>query len=84
MEDSKEVIRYLYETYGNDIYISIMSQFTPLSNVQNFPELNRKITEEEYEELVDFAIELGLEQGFVQEGDVAEESFIPSFDCEGV
>lgn len=84
MEDSKAVIRYLYETYGNDIYISIMSQFTPLPNVQNYPELNRKVTEEEYEELVDYAIELGLEQGFIQEGDVAEESFIPSFDCEGV
>ena len=84
MEDSKAVIRHLYETYGNDIYISIMSQFTPLSNVQNYPELNRKVTEEEYEELVDYALELGLEQGFIQEGDVAEESFIPIFDCEGV
>ena len=41
-------------------------------------------TEEEYEELVDYAIEIGLEQGFIQEGDVAEESFIPAFDCEGV
>lgn len=84
MEDSKAVIKYLYETYGNDIYISIMSQFTPLANVSSYPELNRKVTEEEYEELVDYAIELGLEQGFIQEGDVAEESFIPSFDCEGV
>lgn len=84
MKDSKAVVRYLYETYGNDIYISIMSQFTPLPNVGNYPELNRKVTEDEYEELVDYAIELGLEQGFIQEGDVAEESFIPSFDCEGV
>lgn len=84
LEDSKAVIRYLYETYGNDIYISIMSQFTPLSNVKEYPELNRKVTEEEYEELVNYAIELGVEQGFVQEGDVAKESFIPNFDCEGV
>ena len=84
MEDSKAVIQYLYETYGNDIYISIMSQFTPLANVSGYPELNRKVTEEEYEELVDYAIEIGLEQGFIQEGDVAEESFIPAFDCEGV
>lgn len=84
MEDSKEIIRYLYETYENEIYISIMSQFTPLPNVRSCPELNRKVTEEEYEELVDYAIELGVEQGFIQEGDVAEESFIPTFDCEGV
>lgn len=84
MQDSKAVIRYLYETYGNRIYISIMNQFTPLNNVAAYPELNRKITEEEYEELVDYAIELGVEQGFIQEGETAEESFIPDFDCAGV
>ncbi len=84
MEDSKAIIRYLYETYGNQIYISIMNQFTPLSNVAAYPELNRRITEAEYEELVDYAIELGVEQGFIQEGETAEESFIPDFDCEGV
>lgn len=84
LSDSKEVIRYLYETYGNQIYISIMSQFTPLPQIKAYPELNRKVTEEEYEELVDYAIELGVEQGFIQEGDVAEDSFIPDFNCEGV
>ena len=75
---------YGRRVHRNDIYISIMSQFTPLANVSGYPELNRKVIEEEYEELVDYAIELGLEQGFIQEGDVAEESFIPDFDCEGV
>lgn len=84
LDDSKAVIRYLHETYGNQIYLSIMSQFTPLPNVSAYPELNRRVTEAEYEELVDYAIELGVEQGFIQEGDVAEESFIPDFDCEGV
>lgn len=84
LADSKEVVRYLRETYGDQIYISIMSQFTPLANVRAYPELCRKVTEEEYEDLIDYAIALGLEQGFIQEGDVAEESFIPSFDCEGV
>jgi putative pyruvate formate lyase activating enzyme len=49
-----------------------------------YPESNRRITEEEYEEIVDYAIELGIENGFVQEGETAEESFIPSFDGEGV
>ena len=53
-------------------------------NVKNYPELNRKITEEEYEELIDYAIEIGIEQGFIQEGETAEESFIPNFDCVGV
>lgn len=83
-EDSKAVIRYLYETYGNRIYISIMNQFTPLSNLAAYPELNRKLTEEEYDEVVDYAIELGVENGYIQEGETAKESFIPPFDCEGV
>lgn len=84
MEDSKSVLKYLHETYGDTIYISIMNQFTPLSNLEKYPELNRRITEEEYEELVDYAIEIGIQNGFIQEGDTAEESFIPAFDCEGV
>lgn len=84
MEDSKSVLKYLHETYGDTIYISIMNQFTPLSNLEKYPELNRRITEEEYEELVDYAIEIGILNGFIQEGDTAEESFIPAFDCEGV
>lgn len=84
MEDSKSVLKYLHETYGDTIYISIMNQFTPLSNLEKYPELNRRITEEEYEELVDYAIEIGIWNGFIQEGDTAEESFIPEFDCEGV
>lgn len=84
MEDSKKIIQYLYETYGNSIYISIMNQFTPLPHLKKYPELNRKITEAEYEELVDYAIRLGVENGFIQEGETAEESFIPAFDGEGV
>jgi putative pyruvate formate lyase activating enzyme len=78
------VIKYLYETYGNQIYLSIMNQYTPLENVSAYPELNRKVTDEEYEEVVDYAIGLGVEQGFIQEGETAEESFIPAFDGEGV
>lgn len=82
--DSKEIIRYLYETYGDRIYISIMNQFTPLSNVAGYPELNRRVTQREYDEVVDFAISLGIDHGFIQEGDTAEESFIPEFNGEGV
>ena len=84
MEDSKNIIRYLHDAYGDTIYLSIMNQFTPLKNVEKYPELNRKLTEDEYDEVVDFAIDLGVENGFIQEGETAEESFIPEFDCDGV
>ncbi len=83
-EDSKAVVRYLYETYGDGIYISIMNQFTPLADPDRYPELGRKVTSEEYDAVVDYAIELGVEHGFIQEGDTARESFIPAFDLEGV
>lgn len=84
IKDSKQVIRYLYETYGSEIYISIMNQFTPTAIPDAFPELNRRITEAEYDEVVDYALALGVENGFIQEGDTAEESFIPEFNGEGV
>ncbi len=84
LEDSKNIIRYLYENYGDNIYISIMNQYTPMAGLDGYPELQRKTTLEEYEELVDYAIELGIENGFIQEGETALESFIPEFNNEGV
>lgn len=84
LADAKQIVKYLYETYGDAIYLSLMSQFTPLPHIEKYPELNRKVTREEYDAYVDYAIELGVEKGFIQEEDVAEESFIPIFDCEGV
>ena len=80
LEDSKRVVRYLLDVYGDDIYLSLMNQYTPLDIVkEKYPEIYRKVTSEEYEELLDYAIDLGLNNGFYQEGDVALESFIPDF-----
>lgn len=84
LENAKKVVRYIHETYGDKVYLSLMNQYTPLPQVKDIPELNRCVTEEEYEELVDYAIEIGVEEGFVQEGETAKESFIPAFDCEGI
>ena len=61
-----------------------MNQYTPLDNVKNYPEINRRITGEEYEEIVNYAIDIGVENGFIQEDGTSEESFIPAFDYEGV
>lgn len=79
-KDSKAIIRHLLEKYGTDIYISIMNQYTPMEGMLDYPELQRRITKREYSKVVDFAIELGLEQGFIQEGETAMESFIPDFE----
>ena len=84
IKDSKAVVKYLYETYGDQIYISLMNQYTPLPHVEEYPEINRKVKKFEYDRLVDYAISLGVENGFIQEGETAEESFIPAFTNEGV
>lgn len=83
-KDARRLLRYLHETYKNDIYVSIMNQYTPLPQVENIPELNRKISPREYEKIIDYAISIGIENGFIQEGETASESFIPAFDCEGI
>ena len=78
LDDAKNIIRYLYKTYGDDIFISIMNQYTPV-NTCIYNNLNRKLTKEEYDEVVDYAVELGVENAFIQEEGTAEESFIPDF-----
>lgn len=84
VKDAKNVLKYLYETYGDRIYISMMNQYTPMQVMKDDPQLSRKVTDREYERLIDYAISLGLKNGFMQEGETAKESFIPEFDGEGV
>lgn len=79
-EDSKKIIRYLYETYGDRIIMSIMNQFTPIEG--SIPDV--RLTEEEYADVIDFAEEIGVENAYIQEGETAAESFIPVFDLTGV
>lgn len=83
VNDAKAILKYLYDTYHDHVYISMMSQFTPIA-LKDYPEINRTVTRREYERLVDYALEIGITNAFIQEGDVAKDSFIPAFDCEGV
>lgn len=83
-DDSKAIIRWLHETYGDTILLSIMSQYTPMPGMERFPELSRTISINEYDKLVDYALSIGVADAYIQEGGVASESFIPPFDCEGV
>ena len=84
VEDSKAVIGHVYSTYGDSVILSLMSQYTPMEGLEDFPELQRKLTPEEYDEVVDYAADMGVENAFIQEGEAASESFIPPFDLEGV
>ena len=84
VKEAKRIVEYLHQEYGEQIYISMMNQYTPGPSVSEDPLLKRKVTKREYERLLDFAQEIGIVQGFYQEGETAKESFIPAFDCQGV
>lgn len=77
-KDSKEILSYLYNTYKNNIYISLMNQYTPIRKTK-YNELNRKLSKKEYYNLIDYAISLGIENCFVQEEGTQKKSFIPDF-----
>ena len=95
-EDSRRALRFLHETWGERIYISLMNQYTPMPGIwdrleralgdraKDYRDLCRKLTEREYDRLVDYLVDLGAENAFIQEGKTAEESFIPAFDGEGI
>lgn len=97
LEDSKRVVQLVHERFGSDVLLSLMNQYTPVladaaaagsaravSELRRCPELARRVPDAEYERLLDYADELGIEDYFWQEGGAAEESFIPPFDLTGV
>ena len=85
LKAAKRIVQYLYETYGDSVYMSLMNQYTPLPGIEkDFPELACKVKRKSYEKLIDFALELGVKNAFIQEGETAKESFIPDFNGSGV
>lgn len=85
LDEAKDNVRYLHETYGDRIMLSMMSQYTPLHSCPAHPELERRVRDADYEELLDFADSIGCEDYFWQQGDAAKESFVPDFfSLEGV
>ena len=83
-EDSRRILQAIRENFGPDIWFSLMNQYTPQPGLADFPELERPLSATEYDGLIDFALSLGLENGFIQEGGTASESFIPFFNLDGV
>lgn len=85
VHNAKAVIRYICETYGERVWLSLMNQYTPYAEAAaHFPELSRRVTKREYESVISYAISLGVENAYIQEGATQKESFIPSFDGGGI
>lgn len=77
--NSINAIKALHDYFGDKIYISIMSQYTPIKMHEQYPELNRTLTKREYNKVVDFALEYGVENAFIQEMTASGKAFIPEF-----
>ena len=82
--DTKKIINYLYKKYQDNIYLSIMNQYTPVTKSTNFPFLNNKVSDSEYDDIINYALDLGVINAYIQEGETSDESFIPPFDLEGL
>lgn len=78
--DSKKIIDFVYNTFSNTVYLSLMNQYTPYYLSSNFPEINRKVDKRCYESLINYALSIGIEKGFIQDENTQLESFIPNFD----
>ena len=84
VRDAKDAVSYLHRRYQNRIWISMMSQYTPMAAVRGDPLLKRKVTKREYERLIDYALSIGVEHAFIQETGAAVEDYIPAFDAESI
>ena len=82
--DTKKIINYLYKKYQDNIYLSIMNQYTPVNPSDTFSFLNDKVSDKEYDDIINYALDLGVKNAYIQEGETQDESFIPPFDLEGL
>lgn len=78
IENSKEVLRLIQKEISTYVFLSLMSQYTPIAGVRNHPILNRRITRDEYEQVTDYALDLGFDNIFIQ--DVSDLALTPDFD----
>ena len=83
VEDAKKLVKYLYDKYKDNIYISIMNQYTPITKYI-YEELNNKVLDTEYNDLINYACDLGVVNAFIQEDGTQSDSFIPDFNLENI
>ena len=82
--DSKKVVDYIYTKYDDAVYLSLMNQYVPMFKADNYPEINKPLNPKHYDSLINYALDLGITNGFVQDQGTNNVSYIPNFNLEGV
>jgi putative pyruvate formate lyase activating enzyme len=82
--DSKKVVDYIYKSFGDDVYLSLMNQYTPMCDAKDYPEINKTLNPKHYDSLIDHCIELGYKNAFIQESGTSSEVFVPDFNLSGI
>ena len=82
--DSKKVIDSIYNNFGDHVFISLMNQYTPLYNAKDYPEINKSVNPKLYDSLINYALSIGVKNGFIQGGGTDTEEFVPDFNNKGV
>jgi len=79
VDESKRILDWISRSLPPTVYLSLMAQYYPAYRASEFPEINRRLTQAEYDEIIDCFFEAGLKYGFMQELDSATEDFTPKF-----
>lgn len=82
--DSIKIVDWLYKTFGDEIFISLMNQYTPIFRADEFKKINRVLTTFEYNSVVKHAVNIGVKNCFIQVGKTADKNFIPKFNLNNV
>lgn len=82
--DSKKVIDLLYNRYKNNIYISLMNQYVPMFKACDYPEINKSLNPKHYDSLINYALDIGVQNGFIQDEGTNTSAFTPTFNLKGV
>ncbi|MBX7371575.1 radical SAM protein [Clostridium chauvoei] len=82
--DSKKIIDSIYNKFKDKVFISLMNQYTPMFNSEKYPEINKQLNPKHYDSLVDYAVTIGVKNGFIQDTGTNSISFVPDFNNEGV
>ncbi|SNX54891.1 radical SAM protein [Thermoanaerobacterium sp. RBIITD] len=84
LHETKKILKWIKENLPKEVYVSLMGQYIPYYKAKNYPEINKKIDNRDYEEAINYFFEIGLENGFVQDDESASENYIPNFNLEGI